>query len=293
MDAPQFYDLPLGTSLDPVDAGFWSLNDDVSPGHSAILAIDFVSTEAKASRLIITLTLWSGKRAVHARALIYSGLEGDSVDSSFAKSQPLGLLKRKYPITFCSFDGSVAATGLITHFWSGSMTMIDTASQLFHFSINLNSTRLVGFDMILGASWLCLHKGWVGGEGPSLCLFEPVLIMGGFPGEGSTVTFPPVPSPVFSSPLCNVSPQSFLPPQVSHFSDVLYPQDPSSLPMHRLGYDMKIDLKPGSTSPCGVSYLLSPDETLELYAFIEIQLAKGNICWSTLPAVAPIVMVKV
>lgn len=42
-----------------------------------------------------------------------------------------------------------------------------------------------------------------------------------------------------------------------------------------------------------MSYLLSPDETLELYAYIEVQLDKGNIRRSTSPAAAPIFFVKV
>lgn len=46
--------------------------------------INFVSYEDKLSQLVITLTLWVGKRAVGACALIDSGSEGDFVNSAFA-----------------------------------------------------------------------------------------------------------------------------------------------------------------------------------------------------------------
>lgn len=208
--------------------------------------------------------------------MIDSGLEGDFVDASFVQTHSLGLLKRKYPIKCSSFDGSAAAAGPITHFWSGVMTMVGTEDQLFSSSINLNSTRLGGFDMILGASWLRRHEGWVGGAGPSLRLFKPDSVDGGSPGEDSPALSSSL-SGVSSSSLCDTSPQDSLPPQFSRFADIFNPQGPSSLPPHWLGFDMKVDLKPDSVPPYGGSYLLSPDETLELYAYIEIQLAKGNI----------------
>lgn len=56
---------------------------------------------------------------------------------------------------------------------------------------------------------------------------------------------------------------------------------------------MSIKLLPDSTPPYGGSYLLSQDETLELYAYVESQLAKGNIHRLTSPAAAPFFFVKV
>lgn len=111
------------------------------------------------AQLILMLTLWARKRAFMARAWIYSGFEGDFIDSAFVQNHSLGLLKRKFPIKCSDFNGSVAASGPITHFGSGSMTMIRNNSNLFHSYMNLNSTRLGGFDMILGASWLRRHEG--------------------------------------------------------------------------------------------------------------------------------------
>lgn len=118
-DLPRYYYLPSGTSLDPVEAGFWALDNDVSLSHALVSAIDFVSANSHASRLVITLTLWLGKNAVCAKALIDLGLEGDCVDLAFVANHSLGLLKRKHPITCSSFDGSTEAAGPITHFWSG------------------------------------------------------------------------------------------------------------------------------------------------------------------------------
>lgn len=253
LEEPRYYDLPTGVSVDPEGMDLLSFTDGAPRSQPSVSAIDFVSSDANTSRLVITLTLWSGKRAVYARALIDSGSEGDFVDSAFALRNSLGLLRRKHPITCSSFDGSTAAAGPITHFWSGSMTMIGTESQLFHSAINLNSTRLGGFDMILGASWLRRHEGWVGGAGPALRLFKPVSVPGGSLGEGSSASLTPVPSAVSSSSLCDTSPQTSLPPQFSRFANVFDPQGPSSFPPHRPGYDMKIDLKPDSTPP----YVLS------------------------------------
>lgn len=227
---PRYYNFPSGMSSDPADAGFWSFDDDVSPGPSAILAIDFVLADSNASRIVITLTLWAGKRAICAKALIDSGLEGDFEDSTFATINALSFLKRKHPITCASFDCLTAAAGQITHFWSGSMTMIGTTSQLFHSYINLNPTRSDGFDMILGASWLCHHEGWVGGSGPSLCLYKPILVSGDSLGEDPTVVS--TSSGIFSSTTCDVPPQSSILPQFSRFADVFDPQGPSSLPLH-------------------------------------------------------------
>lgn len=118
-----------------------------------------------------------------------------------------------------SFDGSAAAAGPI-----GAMTMIGTNSQLFHSSIKLNSTCLGGFDLILGASWLRRHEGWVGGAGPALRLHRPVLVDGQTFGEDSQALLPSVPSEIFSSSLCYLSPQTSLPPQFSCFTDVFHPQ---------------------------------------------------------------------
>lgn len=56
IDEPGFYDLPAGTSSDPLDAGFWTLNDKDTPARTSVLAIDFVSSDSKASRLVISLT---------------------------------------------------------------------------------------------------------------------------------------------------------------------------------------------------------------------------------------------
>lgn len=94
----------------------------------------------------------AGKRAISACALIDLGSDGDFVDVSFASSHSLSLLKRKFPINASGFDGAPAQSGLITHFWSGVMTMIKTRYQLFDSSINLDSTPLGGFDLILEAS---------------------------------------------------------------------------------------------------------------------------------------------
>lgn len=130
------------------------------------------------------------------------------------------------------------------------------------------------------------------GVRPCVFIVRSVLVDGFSPGEGTPAPSS-IPSGFFSSSLLDVSSQTSLPPQCSQFPDVFNAHGLSSLPPHWPGYDMKINFKPVSVPSYRGPYLLSSDETLELYAYIEVQLDKGNIFWSTSPAAAPIFFVKV
>lgn len=231
-DTPTYYDLPSGTSEDPNDLGFWSVPEEDISSPTSVSAIEFSNPSSAGARLILRVMLWAGKKAVVARALIDLGSDGDFIDSVFVVSNGLSLLRRKHPIRASGFDGAPSSSGLITHFWGGVMTMIGSGSQLFDSAINLNSTKLGGFDMILGASWLRRHEGWVGGAGPSLRLFRPDPVTGSSPGEGSSSSSTPS-SGVVSSSLLDISPQTSLPPQFSRFADIFNAQGPSTLPPHR------------------------------------------------------------
>lgn len=91
---PHYYDLLSGAFQDLDEAGFCTWDDEEIPSQPSVLAIKFLLSGARGSCLVITLTLWVGKRAVGARALINSGSKGDFVDSTFAATHLLGLVKR-------------------------------------------------------------------------------------------------------------------------------------------------------------------------------------------------------
>lgn len=132
----------------------------------------------------------------------------------------------------------------------------------------------------------------MGGAGLSLRLLKPDAVYTGSPGEGS-LGLSSQTSGVSSSSLSDVSPQDSLPPQFSRFADIFHLQSLFSLPPHRPGYNMKIDIKPDSTHPYGGLYFPLPDDTQEWYSYIEVQLAQGNIRQFISPAAAPIFFVKV
>lgn len=140
-----------------MDPGFWALDDDV-PVPSLVAAIGFVGQSSSNSWLILCINLWSCKRLLIAHGLIDLWSEGNFVDDSFVQYHSLGLLSQKHQINFSGFDGAATASGAITHFWSGSMTMIGTNSQLFHSFIKINFTKLGGFDLILRAGWFDVMK---------------------------------------------------------------------------------------------------------------------------------------
>lgn len=143
-DTPTYYDLPSGASEDPHDLGFWTVPDDDTPSSASISAIEFSSPLSVGARLILQVTLWAGKKAMVARALVDLGSDGDFIDSKFVALNGLSLLRRKFPIKASGFDRTPSASGLVTYFWKGVMTMIGSDSQLFDSTINLNSTMLGG-----------------------------------------------------------------------------------------------------------------------------------------------------
>lgn len=144
-DTPTYHDLPLVSSEDPQYLVFWMVpNGDDDRSSASVAAVEFCNPKPVGAQLILQVTLWSGKKALVAQALIDLGLDGDFVNSGFICLHGLSLLCRKYPIKASGFDGSPLASCPITHFWSGAMTMIGSDSCLFDSSINLNSTLLGG-----------------------------------------------------------------------------------------------------------------------------------------------------
>jgi transposase InsO family protein len=82
-----------------------------------------------------------------------------------------------------------------------------------------------------------------------------------------------------------------LPPQFADFKDVFDPKQAEELPMHRPGFDISIDLLPGTTPPFGPIYPLSPDETELTREYIEKNKKRGFIRESRSSAGAPIFFV--
>lgn len=115
-DTHTYYDLPLGTSDDPHDLRFWSVPDADSPSHALVSAIEFSNPLLVGAILIMQVTLWAGKKAVVARALVDSGSDGDFIDLKFEESNGFSLLRRKYLIKASGFDSTPSASGLCCYY---------------------------------------------------------------------------------------------------------------------------------------------------------------------------------
>lgn len=213
LDEPRYYDLPPTTitKLPP------------SPPTHEVAALTFTNPASSDPRLILRVMLVSGKRILHARALIDPGSTGDFLNSRFVSAHNLSLDARAVPLTCTSFDGSPGLGGLITQFWTGRLSMVASDKQLFDSSVVLDVTTLGDYDLILGMPWLKAHSGWVGAAGPSLLLVNPVSSstpsgLSPFVSSSSSLAVDSsVPVSVFDT-----SPSSTLPPQFSHFSDVFF-----------------------------------------------------------------------
>ena len=103
---------------------------------------------------------------------------------------------------------------------------------------------------------------------------------------------PPEPPPVTAD--INDSYQDVknsVPHKYHNYLDVFSPTKVMWLPDHQL-YDIDIDLEEGKTPPFGPIYSLSQDEWKALFEYIEHNLSKGFIRWSTSSAASPILFIK-
>jgi len=82
-----------------------------------------------------------------------------------------------------------------------------------------------------------------------------------------------------------------VPPEYRDYVDVFSKAKASGLPLHR-DYDLKIDLKEGTSPPLGTLYSLSPVELSALQTFIDENLNTGFIRPTTSSHAAPVLFIK-
>lgn len=283
---PVYYDLPgvdLSATVPP--SSIEELPPSPPPIQSVnVSAMTFTGSSRSDSRLILSVMLLAGKRLIPAKALVDSGSGGDFISSSFIQDKNITALPRPFPIRCTTFDGSPSIGGDVTQYWEGHLTMIGDHNALFDAPIKLDVTTLGGYDLILGIPWLKKHDSWVGGAGPALWLEHTILLTADSQGN--------IP---FSSPIpvsSSIQPSS-VPDEFQLFSQVSQPQKKSTLPHHRPGYDIEVNLKPGCVPPSSNAYLLSQAEEAELRAYVEVQLAKGFIRKLSSPASSPFFFAQV
>ena len=82
-----------------------------------------------------------------------------------------------------------------------------------------------------------------------------------------------------------------VPPEYHNYADVFSKAKASELPPHR-DYNLKIDLKEGTSPPLGTLYSLSPVELSTLRTFIDENLNTGFIRPTTSSHAAPVLFIK-
>ena len=99
---------------------------------------------------------------------------------------------------------------------------------------------------------------------------------------------PPEPDPPESSDFTK-----YVPLKYSDFEDVFFaPSGSSTLPPHRPGIDLRINIEPGKLPPWGPMYSMSSTERAAVIKYIEDKLTKGHIRLSKSSAGTPILFVK-
>lgn len=235
-------------------------------------------------------------------ALIDTGAQGCFIDRTFATNRRLSLTSKPVPVRCVSFDGSPGIGGVVTNEWVGDLILGDVSNSSSPFSLSV--TNLGCYQAIIGLPWLdSVQARLVCGAGRRYLEFEGLSVAALDAADpcivdcesSTSIPFPvsPLPSPsldVSDGPAPPASSPA-LPPEFDAYSSVFSPQE-TLLPPHR-SFDCEIKLKPGSVAPFGGLYTLTPEETVTLRAYLDEQLAKGNIVPSSSAAAAPIFFVKV
>lgn len=134
---------------------FYDLPSSVESGSTHFISsLSFTGSRTSDPCLILRVMLGLGKKIVHACALIDPGSTGDFLNSRFASLHPFTQTPRCIPLTCTSFDGTPSAGGLVTHCWTGRLSMLAANDQLFDSEVTLDITTLGDYDLILGMPWL-------------------------------------------------------------------------------------------------------------------------------------------
>jgi hypothetical protein len=86
-------------------------------------------------------------------------------------------------------------------------------------------------------------------------------------------------------------PHDLLPKELKDYADVFLPKEAKKLPSHR-NYDYNIRLQKDKTPPFGLLYSMFRNELIALKEWLEKNLRKGFIRFSSSPAAFPVLFVK-
>jgi hypothetical protein len=210
------------------------------------------------------------------------------INKGFVRKYDLKTRQRKNPICCVGFDGREGVGGLVTQDWVGVVQMSSLNSKPVPLPASFGVTCLGLVDAIFGLPWFD-KQGWITSGSKkgrhhftlgSTPLYVIKSLSTGEQSEGEVV-----------SPNSSVSVFP-LPPEFEQFADIFSPQANCTLPPHR-HMDISINLKDGAVPPFGGLYNLSMNEHQQLKKYIDENLSKGFICFSSSSAAAPIFFVRV
>ena len=128
-----------------------------------------------------------GQPPISIEALIDSGASDSFLDPSILVRYHLHPLPHPNPIQLDFIDGSVPATGPITHYFPSQLRVHGSHSEDLTFQV----TRLGHFQMVLGFPWLRRHSPRIDWAVGTLTFDSPLCT--------TTCIPPPLPSPPPSS----------------------------------------------------------------------------------------------
>uniref|UniRef100_A0A1A8IN92 Retrotransposon gag domain-containing protein n=1 Tax=Nothobranchius kuhntae TaxID=321403 RepID=A0A1A8IN92_NOTKU len=172
---------------------------------------------------------------------------------------PLTALDRPIPVT--SVDGRPIMPYPLTHRTQGLHMTIDQHLETLHFLV----IQAPATPLILGHSWFCRHESHISWS------TSKVLAWG---TDCHNHRGSPAPR-TGAAPPTDVD-LTLIPPQYHDLAQVFAKEPTTRLPPHR-PYDLEIRLQPGTTTPRGHLFSLSPAETRAMDNYITDALQKGFI----------------
>jgi hypothetical protein len=197
--------------------------------------------------------------------LFDSGLSHDIMSFTCAKKAKLSLVASGAPYVISTPGGRVAANQV------AQKVPLELSGRIFSTNIIILSGQ--GIDVILGMSWMKLHRAVLDIAGRLVHLDSPMY--------GKVILHLPAVSRIKASLHHLVELKLKDIHVVRKFSDV-FPDDLPGMPPERV-IEFKIELQPGTVPIAKAPYKMSPVEMKELKIQLQGLLDKGYICPSTSP----------
>jgi hypothetical protein len=197
--------------------------------------------------------------------LFYSRASHDFISSTCAKKVMLSMVATEVPYVISTPGGRVDADRIVRK------APLELAGRMFNTDLIIVSGQ--GIYIILGMSWMKLHKAVLDIAGRLINLDSPVY--------GKVILHIPVISRIKAS-LHHVAELKFEDIHViQEFLDVFLDDLPGMPPERVIGF--KIELQPGTAPIAKSPYKMSPVELKELKIQLQGLLDKGYIC----PSISP------